>query len=107
MVCDDLRTNDFFFHKKGPYDRGVEWPVVVIGSFAAVVLALGILPPYPELWKRRGRVVGISKWGCSIKCYICQFYWLMYCTCVPDFVFLGMDALGAIFSLLALGMYGQ
>lgn len=47
---------------QGPYDRGVEWPVVVIGSIAAVFLALGVLPPYPELWKRRGRVVGISKW---------------------------------------------
>lgn len=35
--------------------------MVLIGSIATVLLALGILPPYPEIWKRNGRVVGISK----------------------------------------------
>jgi len=48
---------------RGPYSRGVEWPITMIGVIAAVVLAVGLLPPYYELWKRGGRVVGISKFS--------------------------------------------
>lgn len=35
--------------------------MILIGVLAAILLALGLLPPYLEIWKRRGRVVGISQ----------------------------------------------
>lgn len=53
------------------------WPMLVIGIIASVLLALGLIPPYFELAKRRGRVIGIN------------------------FVFLSMDSAGALFSLLS------
>ena len=58
------------------YNRGVEWPVVTVGVIAAILLAAGLLPPYFEMWKRKGRVVGIH------------------------FGFLTVDWLGAFFSLM-------
>lgn len=60
------------------YGAGNETPVLVIGVAAAFLLAVGLLPPYGEAWKRRGRIVGIN------------------------FVFLAMDSLGALFSLFSL-----
>ncbi|KAI0450548.1 PQ loop repeat-domain-containing protein [Xylaria acuta] len=60
------------------YKAGNETPVIVIGVVAAILLAAGLLPPYREAWKRRGRIIGIN------------------------FVFLTMDSLGAFFSLLSL-----
>ncbi|TGZ78246.1 PQ-loop-domain-containing protein [Ascodesmis nigricans] len=54
--------------------------ITAIGILASVLLALGLLPPYVEIWRRRGRVVGIS--------------WL----------FLGIDWLGAALSLGSLGV---
>ncbi|KAI3340153.1 PQ loop repeat-domain-containing protein [Ustulina deusta] len=60
------------------YTAGNETPVIVIGVVAAILLAAGLLPPYGEAWKRRGRIIGIN------------------------FVFLTMDSLGAFFSLLSL-----
>ncbi|KAK4102137.1 hypothetical protein N658DRAFT_566259 [Parathielavia hyrcaniae] len=60
------------------YDGGNEVPITVFGVIAAVFLAAGLLPPYGELWKRRGRVIGIN------------------------WVFLAMDWFGAFFSLMAL-----
>ncbi|KAI1424903.1 PQ loop repeat-domain-containing protein [Xylaria sp. FL1777] len=60
------------------YRAGNETPVIVIGVVAAILLAAGLLPPYGEAWKRRGRIIGIN------------------------FVFLTMDSLGAFFSLLSL-----
>ncbi|KAB5562897.1 hypothetical protein GE09DRAFT_763407 [Coniochaeta sp. 2T2.1] len=60
------------------YHRGNETPILVIGIVAAVLLAVGLLPPYQEIWKRHGRVIG--------------FNW----------IFLGMDWGGAFFSLMAL-----
>ncbi|KAH8164452.1 hypothetical protein CIB48_g3800 [Xylaria polymorpha] len=60
------------------YKAGNETPVIVIGVVAAILLAAGLLPPYGEAWKRRGRIIGIN------------------------FVFLVMDFLGALFSLLSL-----
>ncbi|KAI1157478.1 PQ loop repeat-domain-containing protein [Nemania serpens] len=60
------------------YRAGHETPAIVIGAIAAILLAAGLLPPYGEAWKRRGRIVGIN------------------------FVFLATDALGAFFSLLSL-----
>lgn len=58
--------------------RGETWPTLIIGIIASVLLVLGLLPPYLELWKRKGRVVGIN------------------------FIFLAMDSSGALFSLLSI-----
>lgn len=33
---------------------------MVVGIVASVLLAVGLLPPYGEIWKRRGRVIGIN-----------------------------------------------
>ncbi|KAG8166726.1 hypothetical protein KVR01_002415 [Diaporthe batatas] len=60
------------------YLRGNETPVLVVGIVASVLLAAGLLPPYGEIWKRRGRVIGIN------------------------WIFLTMDCSGAFFSLMAL-----
>ncbi|KAL8905111.1 MAG: hypothetical protein Q9171_006807 [Xanthocarpia ochracea] len=62
----------------GPYSRGVEWPMTLVGIISAVLLAGGLIPPYFEIAKRNGRVVGIN------------------------FIFLSIDWLGAFFSLMAL-----
>lgn len=51
---------------------------MAIGILAAVLLAAGLIPPYIEIWKHRGEVVGIS------------------------YMFLSIDCLGGIFSLLSL-----
>lgn len=64
---------------RGPYSRGVSWPVTLMGVLAATLLIIGYVPIPFELWKRRGRVVGI------------------------DFGFLTIDWFGAFFSLMALG----
>ena len=63
---------------RGPYSRDIVWPITFIGIVAAVLLAAGLIPPYFEIWRRRGRVVGIN------------------------FTFLTIDFLGAFFSLMAL-----
>jgi hypothetical protein len=63
---------------RGPYKRGKEYPITIVGAIAGVVLTLGLIPPYFEIWKRRGRVVGIN------------------------FIFLTIDWLGGFFSLMAL-----
>jgi hypothetical protein len=34
--------------------------MTIIGIVAAILLAAGLIPPYFEIAKRRGRVVGIS-----------------------------------------------
>ncbi|KAI1448847.1 hypothetical protein F5Y02DRAFT_282845 [Annulohypoxylon stygium] len=60
------------------YDAGNSVGVLVVGIVANILLAVGLLPPYGEIWKRRGRVIGIN------------------------FVFLSMDWLGAFFSLMSL-----
>lgn len=39
---------------------------MVVGIIAAILLAAGLLPPYGELWKRRGRVIGIN-WVRALK----------------------------------------
>ncbi|KAL1896386.1 hypothetical protein Sste5346_004771 [Sporothrix stenoceras] len=60
------------------YERGNEAPALAVGIIASIFLAAGLIPPYFEIYKRRGRVVGIN------------------------FVFLAMDWSGAFFSLMAL-----
>lgn len=60
------------------YRHGTHWPMLIIGIVAAVLLAIGLLPPYFELAKRRGRVIGIN------------------------FFFIGMDSTGALFSLISI-----
>ena len=65
---------------RGPYSRGVEWPVTLVGVLAAILLVSGYVPVPFEILKRRGRVIGI------------------------DFGFLTIDCLGAFFSLMAIGM---
>ncbi|OAX79920.1 hypothetical protein ACJ72_05756 [Emergomyces africanus] len=65
-----------------PYSKGITWPALLFGIIAAVLVTIGLIPPYFELWKRQGRVIGIS--------------WF----------FLSMDTLGALFSLLALAAEG-
>lgn len=64
------------------YDRGITWPNLLVGIIAAVLLAVGLLPPYFELWKRGGQVVGIN------------------------FIFLTIDTLGALFSIFSLVAQG-
>ncbi|KAL8974892.1 MAG: hypothetical protein Q9205_008114, partial [Flavoplaca limonia] len=44
---------------RGPYSRGVEWPITLVGVLSAILLAAGLIPPYFEIAKRSGRVVGI------------------------------------------------
>lgn len=67
---------------------------------AALLLTIGMLAPYPEIWRRGGRVVGISEYPVgriprpSIGAYVGPL----------DFLFLSMDSLGAAFSLFALGI---
>ncbi|CAI6411109.1 CFF_HP2_G0008250.mRNA.1.CDS.1 [Saccharomyces cerevisiae] len=42
------------------YEKGVKWPDLIFGISASVLLAVGLLPPYFELAKRNGRVIGIN-----------------------------------------------
>lgn len=83
------------------YIAGNETPVLVVGIIASVLLAAGLLPPYVEIHKRRGRVVGIN-WVRRIPAE--SFKAESGLTCVPQ-VFLTMDWNGAFFSLMALGTY--
>lgn len=59
------------------YRDGKEWPMLIVGILASILLAVGLIPPYFELWKRKGRVVGIN------------------------FIFLATDCLGAVLSMLS------
>ncbi|TID16229.1 hypothetical protein CANINC_004228 [Pichia inconspicua] len=62
------------------YAKGTKWPDLIFGIISSILLAVGLLPPYYELSKRQGRVVGIN------------------------FIFLAMDSSGAIFSLASLSI---
>jgi hypothetical protein len=62
-----------------PYAKGVDAPILVMGILSAVLFTAGLVPPYWEIWKRRGRVIGI------------------------DWTFLSIDWTGALLSLLAVG----
>ena len=61
-------------------DNGIKFPALIFGIIASIFLAIGLIPPYFELWKRNGRVVGIN------------------------FLFLLVDFSGAIFSLASLAV---
>jgi hypothetical protein len=50
--------------KKPLYDRGINFPMIILGVIASILLAVGLLPPYIEIYKRRGRVIGIN-WVCN------------------------------------------
>lgn len=69
----------FIFVIRGPYSRGVSWPVTLMGVLATVLILSGYIPIPFEVVKRRGHVIGI------------------------DFGFLTIDCLGAFFSAMALG----
>ncbi|CCH59145.1 hypothetical protein TBLA_0B03030 [Henningerozyma blattae CBS 6284] len=59
------------------YDKGIKWPDLIFGIIATILLAVGLLPPYFELAKRKGEVVGIN------------------------FLFLFVDSLGAWLSMIS------
>lgn len=63
--------------------KNVQWPPIIFGAIASALLALGLIPPYFELAKRQGRVVGIN------------------------FIFLLMDFSGAVFSALSVAVGGE
>lgn len=67
----------------------------MVGIVAAILLAAGLLPPYREIWKRRGRVIGINWVGITLV--------LGRTITEGAKVFLSMDWFGAVFSLMALG----
>lgn len=62
------------------YKRGTTWPALIFGIIASILLAVGLIPPYFELWKRNGQVIGIN------------------------FLFLTVDFAGAVFSLASLAV---
>ncbi|KAG7817778.1 hypothetical protein KL942_003294 [Ogataea angusta] len=70
----------FIIPLRKEYSEGVKWPLLVFGIIGSVLLAVGLLPPYYELSKRQGRVVGIN------------------------FIFLATDLSGAVFSLASLAI---
>lgn len=67
----------FIIWLKPLYQKGTKWPDLIFGITASVLLAVGLLPPYFELIKRKGRVVGIN------------------------FLFLFVDSLGAWLSIVS------
>lgn len=78
------------------YEAGNETPVLVVGVVASVLLTAGLLPPYGELWKRRGRVIGIN--------WVSHPYVMVVDKRQADSssqIFLIMDWNGAFFSLMA------
>ncbi|KAK2786358.1 hypothetical protein FQN51_003615 [Onygenales sp. PD_10] len=53
----------FIFTLRIPYRKGITWPSILFGAIASLLLALGLVAPYFELWKRQGRVIGITAEG--------------------------------------------
>jgi uncharacterized protein with PQ loop repeat len=62
---------------KVPINNGVDWPAKIFGALGLVMIAVGLVPPYIDIYKER-RVRGFS------------------------FIFLVIDMGGAFFSLLSL-----
>jgi len=74
---------------RGPYARGVQWPMMLMAISASVIQVVGLIPPYFELAKRSGRVIGIDFWFLTID-YAGAFFSLMAVVAQQWF-----DALGA------------
>jgi len=74
---------------RGPYTRGVQWPMMLMAISASVIQVVGLIPPYFELAKRNGRVIGIDFWFLTID-YAGAFFSLMAVVAQQWF-----DALGA------------
>ncbi|KAF2029136.1 hypothetical protein EK21DRAFT_68206, partial [Setomelanomma holmii] len=74
---------------RGPYSRGVNWPMMLMAILASVIQVVGLIPPYFELAKRNGRVIGIDFWFLTID-YSGAFFSLMAVVAQQWF-----DALGA------------
>lgn len=74
---------------RGPYARGVQWPMMLMAISASVIQVIGLIPPYFELAKRHGRVIGIDFWFLTID-YAGAFFSLMAVVAQQWF-----DALGA------------
>ncbi|KNG44556.1 pq loop repeat-containing protein [Stemphylium lycopersici] len=74
---------------RGPYSRGVEWPMMLMAILASVIQVVGLIPPFFELAKRNGRVIGIDFWFLTID-YLGAFFSLMAIVAQQWF-----DALGA------------
>lgn len=55
-----IRSDWKLTHPQGPYSRGVEWPMMLMAISASVIQVVGLIPPYFELAKRSGRVIGIG-----------------------------------------------
>ncbi|KAK7513424.1 uncharacterized protein IWZ02DRAFT_493727 [Phyllosticta citriasiana] len=68
------------------YLRGNETPLTVIGIVAAVLLAVGLLPILWGQWGRRGRAKNLMPLAEGFA----------------DFLFLSVDYMGAVFSLMSL-----
>lgn len=68
------------FALRAGLDNGVYWPVVLMGVLSALLLALGVLRHYWDIYVHR-TVRGIS------------------------FIFVGIDAAGDVFSLISVCMY--
>ncbi|KAF2259406.1 hypothetical protein CC78DRAFT_585976 [Lojkania enalia] len=79
-ICCGLIELILILTLRKPYYNGIKWPMMMVAIIASVMLAVGLIPPYFELAKRNGRVIGIN------------------------FVFLTIDWLGAFFSLMALAV---
>ena len=75
--------------------NGLVWPVIFTGAVSGVLCAIGLIPPYLELWKRNGQVVGI--------CKIAEDPAAIVLTSYIGWMFLGIDLTGAFLSLLAIG----
>lgn len=77
MVADIGMELGFVLWLRPLNDKGIHWPSLIFGVLASILLGLGLIPPYFELAKRNGRVVGIN------------------------FIFLGVDSLGAWLSIIS------
>lgn len=67
----------FIFWLRRLHDQGTTWPTLIFGILASILLASGLIPPYLEIFKRKGEVVGIN------------------------FIFIAIDMGGAFFSMLS------
>lgn len=79
--------------------------LVGIARVASVLLAAGLLPPYGEIWKRRGRVIGIKWIRVSLRALsqLVPGSSTSKLTCRE--IFSTMDCSGAFLSLTAHGMH--